>query len=421
MNDGGVRDVSVLGAGVVGLACGCALQRAGLRVTLIDRGEPGREASFGNAGGIATSELIPLATPGISWKTPGWLLDPLGPLAIRLRDLPQLLPWFWRFWRNANDTQLRHAAAAMASLCERIHEDLLPLLAEAGVEQRLQRGGSLTVYEKRARYDAEAPMWRLRAEHGVEFERIGPEQIHALEPDLAPVFDCAVRVPSWCHVDDPFAIAGALAELFRARQGRVLRAQGAGFEYRDGVPAALRLADGDRHEFGQLVVAAGAWSARIAEQLGDRALLVAERGYHLTLPDAGVGLNNMVISADRAFVMTPMAMGLRLAGTAEFAALDTPPNDARADRLAAHARQLFGRLDTDGASRWMGQRPSTPDSLPVIGRSPRHRNIIYAFGHGHLGLTLAATTGRLVAELAGGAIPGVPLEPFDIARFARRD
>ena len=420
MSDTRAGDISVLGAGIVGLACGCALQGAGLRVTLIERGEPGREASFGNAGGIATSEIIPLATPGITWKTPGWLLDPLGPLAIRLGHLPHLLPWFWRFWRNANERQLRHAANALAALCARLYDDLLPLLEEAGASARLKREGSLTLYEKRATWEAEAPLWRLRAEHGVEFEHVAGERVRDYEPDLGAAFDCAVRVPAWGHVDDPYAVARALAELFVARGGQIVRAEARGFEFGDDAPNALRLADGSRHEFAQLVVAAGVWSARFAAQLGEPVLLAAERGYHLTLPAAGVALRNMVISAERSFVMTPMAMGLRLAGTAEFAAIDAAPDYRRADCLAEHARALFGRLDTRGASRWMGQRPSTPDSLPIIGRSARHANVIYAFGHGHLGLALAATSGRLVADIACGAPPAVALEPFQIGRFARR-
>lgn len=411
------RRVTVVGAGVVGLACACRLQAAGLQVTVLERGSPGREASFGNAGGIGVSEAIPLSTPGVIWNVPRWLLDPLGPLAIRWGHLPRLLPWLWRFWRSGNPAQVRHACAALASLLGRVYEDLLPLLDEAGASGLLKREGSLTVYEHERTWRSESPMWRLRAEHGLASEKLSPEQLHELEPDLAPLFACAVRVPGWGHVADPFAVASAFEQLLRAHQGRLLTAEARHFEFTDGRPGAVRDADGNRHEFDWLVIAAGPWSAQLCEQLGERVLLESERGYHLTLPQAGVALNNMVLSAERSFVMTPMAMGLRLAGTAEFAGLEAVPDYTRADRLATHARRFFGRLDTTGATRWMGQRPSTPDSLPVIGRSARHPNVVHAFGHGHLGLTLAATTARIVADIISARAPVVDLAPFDVARF----
>ena len=283
------RRVVVVGAGVVGLACACRLQQSGFRVTVLERGEPGREASFGNAGGIATSEAIPLATPGVSRKVPGWLLDPLGPLAIRWSHLPRLLPWLWRFWRNANAAQVRRSATALAALLGRAWEDLLPLLDDAGAAALVRREGSLTVYERAVTFEAEAPLWRLRAEHGIVSERVEPARLREMEPDLAPIFHGAVHVPSWGHVADPFAVVGALATLLQQRQGRIVSADAAGFDFVDGRPAAVLGGDGQRHPFDWLVLAAGPWSGRLCEHLGERVLLAAERGYHLTLPRAGVG------------------------------------------------------------------------------------------------------------------------------------
>ena len=417
MVPGSGRRVVVVGGGVVGLACACRLQEAGMQVTLLERGAPGREASYGNAGGIGVSEAVPLATPGVIAKVPGYLLDPLGPLAIRWRHLPRLLPWLWRFLRNARGEQVRHACVALASLLGRVYDDLLPLLADAGADGLLKREGSLTVYERESTWRAEQPMWRLRAEHGIASEQVDAARIRELEPDLAPVFARAVRVPGWSHVADPFAVASAFETLFRARQGRVLRAEATGFELGEAGPRAVIDADGRHHEMDWLVIAAGPWSARLCQRLGEPVSLESERGYHLTLPNPGVTLNNMVLSAERSFVMTPMAMGLRLAGTAEFAGLEAGPDYRRSDMLARHARHFFGRLDTEGASRWMGQRPSTPDSLPVIGRSAVHPNVIHAFGHGHLGLTLAATTARLVADIVTGQPSVADTTPFHIARF----
>lgn len=419
MSAGAARaHAAVVGGGIVGLACACALQDAGYEVSVHERGEPAHEASFGNAGGIGASETIPMAVPGIVRRVPRWLLDPLGPLAIRWRHLPRLAPWLWRFWRCATRQQVQRSAAALAALLHPVYEDLLPLLHDAGVAGHLRREGSLTVYERESTWLDERPWWELRARHGIAYEAVSAAHIRELEPDLAPVFACGVRIPAWGHVADPYLVADGVAGLFRARQGRIVRGTVAGFEHSADGLAALRHDDGKLYPCDLLVIAAGAWSAGLSGKLGDRVLLQSERGYHLTLPQAGVTLNNMVLSAERSFVMTPMSMGLRLAGTAQFAGLEAPPDYRRADALAVHARHLFGRLDTHGATRWMGQRPSTPDSLPVIGRSPRHANVLYAFGHGHLGLTLCATTARLVAALATGRDPGVDMRPYDIARFS---
>ena len=175
---------------------------------------------------------------------------------------------------------------------------------------------------------------------------------------------------------------------------------------------------GERLAFDHLIVAAGAWSGRLARSVGDRAVIESERGYNATLPSPGVHLSREVIFAERQFVATPLAIGLRIGGAAEFAGLEAKPNWRRSDALLTLARRYLPGLETGGAQRWMGQRPTTPDSLPVISRSPKHPNVIYAFGHGHLGLTLGATTGRLVADLVASRTPPLDLSPFSIARFA---
>lgn len=414
--DGG-HHVLVIGAGIIGVCSACALQQAGFEVTLVDRKAPGRECSFGNAGGMAVAEVMPLSSPGIVWRIPGWLLDPLGPLAIRWGHLPRLLPWLWRFWRAGTPARVEAASNALASLLASTYDDYEPLLEAAGARGLLSRNGSITVYETRRGWEEDALEWETKQARGIRIEHLGPEAIREQEPDLAPVFAGGVRMPDWGHVADPFAVVNAIATHFERGGGTIRRAEVVDFEPHAGRPAAARTASGERLGFDRLVVAAGAWSKALARRLGSRVPLDTERGYNTTLPHPGVRLNNMITSGEGKFVLTPMRMGLRIGGAVELAGLAAPPDFARARALLDRARRFFPRLDTSGGTEWMGYRPSLPDSLPVIGRSPRHANVIFAFGHGHLGLTMGATTARLVTALARGDDPGIDLRPFRVDRF----
>ncbi len=238
-----------------------------------------------------------------------------------------------------------------------------------------------------------------------------------MEPALAPIFKAGMFVPDWGHVADPYRVVAGIAESFVRHGGTVLQARVVDVEIGPDGPSAARTDGGERLSFYQLVVAAGAWSARLAKPLGSKVPLESERGYHTTLPTPGVSVNRMLHSAEGGFVVTPMAMGLRLAGTVELGGLDLPPNEARAKVLVTRAKRFLPGLNAEGGSMWMGHRPSLPDSLPVISRSPRFANLFYAFGHGHLGLTEGATTGRLIASLAAGRDPGIDLTPFRVDRF----
>ncbi len=409
--------VVVVGAGIVGMCCAVQLRRRGFAVTVVERKGPGEETSFGNAGGIAVSECVPLSSPGTMLKAPGWLLDPLGPLAVRWAYVPRLVPWLWRFWRAGRQDRVEAHAAALAALHEPTYDDYEPMLREAGIFDLLHRNGHLHLYESERSFAADAGAWRLRRENGVRFERVGPERIRELEPGLAPIFPVAVHTPGWGHVADPHRVVTSFADLLRRLGGEIRLAEAVGFEAGEAGIRRVGLAEGEALDCDHVVIAAGAWSHRLSHQLGDNVPLESERGYHTTLPDPRVGLNNMISSGDFKFVITPMAMGLRIGGTVEFGGLDAPPDYRRARKLVGIARRYLPGLNDAGGSEWMGHRPSLPDSLPVIGPSPRHRNVHYAFGHGHLGLTQAATTGRIVAQLIAGENPGLDVTPYRVDRF----
>jgi D-amino-acid dehydrogenase len=396
--------ITVIGAGVVGMATALTLQRDGHAVTVVDRLGPGEATSFGNAGGMGVTEMQPASLPGTIWKVPGWLADPEGPLAIRPAYLPRLAPWLWRFWRAGGIDRVNALADAQAALNDRARADWAPLLAAAGLADQVTVNGSLTLYRSEAGYRADALSWKLRRDRGVETHELGPDEIRQLEPDVAPGFARGVLMPDWGHVLDPKRIVTGLAERFVADGGAILKQEITGARVEAGRMTALETRSGD-YDVEVLVVCAGAWSHKVAAWFGDKVPLESERGYHVTLPAAGVAPRRMLIMGEDHFVLTPMSMGLRIAGTVEMAGLESEPNMARARVLLDKARRvlpaLAGEAVEEGKTEWSGHRPATPDTIPVISASPRVGNVFYGFGHGHLGLTQAAVTGRLLADLVG--------------------
>jgi D-amino-acid dehydrogenase len=416
-NGSGGGAVGVVGAGIVGMSCACYLRRAGFEVTVVDRLGPGEATSYGNAGGVATGEIIPLAVPGLLREIPGWLLDPLGPLAVNWRYLPRALPWLLRFLRAGSEPRVRTLADALAALAHAARPPLEQLLQAAGLDDLLAREDCLYLYDNERQLAAERLHWDLRRAHGIAFERVAGQALPELEPDLARDFAFGIRMPGWYHITNPYRLVTGLAEHFEHAGGRLLRAEVAGIETRDGRAAALRLADGSAQTFDQLVIAAGAWSHILARQLGDPVPLESHRGYHVTLPHPGIRPRRLVHYAAEHFVVTPMEMGIRVAGTVEIAGLAAPPNYARAKVLVQKAKRVYPALDDADGVEWMGHRPALPDSLPVIGRARRFANVSYAFGHGHLGLTFGPITGQLIAELAAGKPASLDLHPYRVDRF----
>jgi D-amino-acid dehydrogenase len=410
-------DVAVIGAGIVGLAVGYHLRAAGLRVTVIDRDPAGDKVSFGNAGGIAVTEVVPASVPGLIWKVPGWLIDPLGPLAIRPRHAPKLLPWLRRFLRAGTPAEVTRIAAALAALNGRVYEDLLPMLAETGLAGELIRRGALVVYETEAGFARDAWRWALTRSHGIVAEDFSGDDARRMEPALGPEVASGVFTPQWSHVRDPRRLVDGL-RLWLLRNGVELIAGEAGrIAAPPGSAVTVGLRDGRTVAADRVVVAAGAWSGRLAADLGDRVLLESERGYNTTFPAAANLLQREVIFAERHCVATPLDCGLRIGGAAEFGGLDAAMNAERSRALATLAERYLPGLALSGGTVWAGHRPATPDSLPVIGPSPKHSQVFYAFGHGHLGLTQAATTGRLIADLMLRRTPPIDVSTFGCGRF----
>lgn len=410
------REITVVGAGIVGVATALYLQRDGHTVTLVDRDHPGEGCSRGNAGILAVDSVIPLAKTNNIKKIPRMLLDPLGPLCIRWRYLPHLTPWLLRFlacWRPRQFSASTRALAALALHALDAHHDLLK---QAGALELIREKGYLFAYLTEKGFLGDQSERELQRHYGIQVEELSGAELRALVPALSPNLQRGVLFPNSGHTVNPFRLVQTLAEDFRRRGGTIKRANVTDVSIHDSKQVQIKTDTGPLSAEA-IVIALGAWSGRLAARLGNAVPLDTERGYHVMLPTPEVELERPVLFDDYKFAATPMEDGLCLAGTVEFAGVDAPPNYERARILLERGRQMLPGIRADGHSVWMGCRPSLPDSLPVIGRSPSHANVFFAFGHQHLGLTLSAITGRLIADQVAGRDGDIDLTPYRIDRF----
>ncbi len=409
--------VAVIGAGIIGTSIAYTLQRRGRNVVLIERAEPGRATSFGNMASIAVTQFQPLSRPGVWARIPGWLADPEGPIRISPAYLPRMLPWFMRFMLAGRRKRVEALERAGAALCARVHEDLFPLLADARLTQMVGETGYISVYLSDAELDADRSTLEQVRRFGFETQPLGAAELQALEPALSREIRHAILMPQGRTVVDPYRLTAQLCERFMEAGGARVQGEVAGFDDGDGRVRAVRFTDGRRIDAASVVIAAGVWSAPLASALGEPIPLETERGYHTQFLAPGVTLQHSLFRPAKAFMVGPIAGGIRVGGTVEMAGLDAPPNYRRAKVLAKRAKELLPGLAMDDVSEWMGHRPALPDTIPVISRSARRPNVFYATGHGHLGVTLAATTARLIADLVTDTAPPIDMTPYRVDRF----
>jgi D-amino-acid dehydrogenase len=408
-------DIAIIGAGVIGLACAFELALAGREVVLFDTA-PGRGASFGNAGGITPGWVAPTATPATLRALPRMLTDPLSPLVIRPAYLPRLLPWLLHFALAARPRRVDAISRALATVAMPSVVAWQEFAARAGVSHLLRQQGLLYVYATPASRAGAQAAQDLRRKRGVRLDDVDAAWLHDFAPMLSPDFRFGVFSPDAAHIVDPGALCDSLLQATLSRGGRLQRLQVDDLVVE---PGGVRVLTAGGCWLAQSVVlAGGAHSKMLAARLGARVPLDVERGYHAMLPAPGLQLPAQLLDGEGKYALTSMQGGLRLAGTVELGGLALPPNYERAHQLVEHARRLLPGLGTSDPSYWMGFRPSLPDGLPVIGFAPTSSRAVFAFGHAHIGMTLAPVTAAIVLDLLSGRPASVDLKPFSPTRYA---
>ncbi len=409
-------DVLVIGAGIIGLACAFRLAREGQRVVLIDRDQPGRGASFGNAGHIATEQVFPLASPEVMRGALRYLFDRESPLRIRPTYLLSILPWLLRFTSASRQGTFDRGVLALAALQKTAQADMTSLMRDANASALLRMDGHLVLVENPASLiAAQKEVSRARA-FGIDADWISLAQVRQIAPDITARIEAALQFTGTGHVVDPYRVCTALLEAYLAAGGQFVQADVVKIDSKsDGFTA--QSSTGTSHHARHLVLSCGAWSKTLAAQLGYAVPLDTERGYQITLPGVVPQFKLPVASFERKVIMTPMSDGLRMTGTVEFGGLHLPPDPNRFTLLSRHLHALAANIATDNFTTWMGFRPSLPDHLPVLGRVPDGRNLFLAFGHQHLGLTLSGVTARIITAQILGRETGIDLTPFSPDRF----
>jgi glycine/D-amino acid oxidase-like deaminating enzyme len=409
-----MAEIAIVGAGFIGLASAAALMRDGHRVMLFDPSGVGQGASYGNAGTFAPYACIPVNNPAVFRDLPRFLLSNNSPFRLRWGYLPQLAPWLARFLVSSLPRRYEASAGALAALLGRAQDGYAPLLAQAELAHFVRSRECLYLYSNAASFDAARVTLELRSKLGVAFDVLAGDDIRALEPSLAPIFERGVLFKDSWHFSDPQGFLQTLYERLTA-QGLKLERSSVG-AIQPSADGATLTVDGVARRFNHVVIATGARSAQFARQCGDAVPLDTERGYHVRYPGAQQLISRPVGWAERGFYMTPMNDGIRVAGTVELGGFNATRNRSLLDLLTFSSKRALPALDTPDSS-WLGFRPTLPDGVPVLGRSSVSERVIYAFGHQHLGLTLAGISGQIVADLIARRTPPLDLAPYAATRF----
>lgn len=413
------RTVAIVGAGVVGAATALALAAQGYLVTVIDHGDIGAGTSSGNAGGIVTGAVTPTATPGVLKSIPSYIFDPNGAAVLRPAYVLRVLPWLLRFIEAGRPARVSSIAQALEPLVSQAMHAHLALADLSAARELIRPVGWLKVYKSDAGFAETALERELMTRHGVNFSILTAAEVADLEPNLnRDAYTRGLFQPDSGFVNYPTALTQAYFEGARQRQAQYIQESVLEVRPTEGGGLSVKT-DKATRQFDDVVIAAGAWSKQFAKQMGDKVSLDTERGYHISFGwTGGELLRRPVGFPERHCVLSPMHDGISLVSGDELAGLNAPPDYRRIRAMAPFARSVLPGLAEQAIQReWMGYRPSTPDSLPVIGRSPSCSNVFYAFGHGHLGLTLAAITAQLIAGLVNGDAEPFDLSPYRIARF----
>lgn len=406
----------IIGAGVIGAACALALQQDGHKVVLVDRDSPCSGSSFGNAGGIVNGSVAPTAMPGAVFDGIRMLANPLSPLSIRASYLLKISPWLLRFVLQSKESAVDTNAKHIFTISQSAVESWKKLTNNTRLSTLLRPTGWIKAFETDKSFNAIKKTLSLMDEYNSPYEILNTHQIHDLEPNLAPIFRHGLYQEDSLSILNPEKLVKGMVDLFVSRGGTYQQFAVDEISWKDN-KATIKGANGSLTA-NKVVIAAGAWSKTLAKQLGDAVPLDTERGYHFMFPESTKHLlSRPILNGENSFVLSPMEMGMRMTSQVEFGGLKLKPDYKKIRRLLPLAKRMLPKLDTQEESVWMGYRPSLPDSLPVIGYSKQSDNIVYAFGHQHLGMTLGAITGYVVSDIISNRQPRIPIEPYRAGRF----
>ncbi len=412
------KDSIVLGAGIVGVSTAIHLQRRGRQVILVDRKEPGRETSFGNAGLIQREGVVPYGFPQQFGLLLRYAFNNRIDAHYHLRALPAQIAFLARYWWNSNTKRHEMISRAYAPLIEHSVSEHNDLIEASHAEELIRKNGWVELFRSNEKRDAEfAEAERLNREFGIGYDALSSTELAAAEPHLRGSFAGALRWRDPWSVLDPHGLTAAYRRYFESIGGRVTTGDAVSLGMA-GKAWRMVTAEGSV-EAEDVVVALGPWADVVTKRFGYAFPLGVKRGYHMHYAAEGNAvLNNWTLDAERGYLLAPMSRGIRLTTGAEFALRDAPKTPVQLDRAEAVARATFPLGDRLDPEPWMGARPCTPDMMPIIGKAPRHNGLWFAFGHAHHGLTLGPVTGRVLAELITGEKPFVDISAYAPDRFA---
>ena len=407
--------IGIIGAGIQGISNALFLQKKGFTVKIFDRDEPGSAAaSYGNAGHFSPYASVPINRPDVLADVPAMLLSSTGPLALKWNYVPKMIPWFLRFIRNCSTKRMMHTAKNMHQILDLALPAYDELFEEINLEGLVEKKGILYIWNDQNLKSRKLEI-KVRNELGVDQQVVTPKEIHDLEPNIKPFYHGGVYYHHGRHARNPRKILLKLFELFKQKGGKFIKINVRDIKFDNEKP--IIKTENQSFIFDKIVIACGAFSKRLSDNLDEKIPLDTERGYHVHFKDCDHLLNRPVIFQNRGFGITPMEQGLRVVGTVEFGGLENPLSKSRIKNLINNAKYMLGDLP-EHEDEWLGFRPSTPDFLPVMGPSKNHKNVFYCFGHHHLGWTLGPISGKIISGMIAGENTNLDLKPYSSLRFS---
>ena len=412
------KSVGVVGAGIQGVCVGLQLIKKGIPVTIFDRQDPlsseFKSASYGNAGHFSPYAVLQFNRPDVLYDVPKMLLSSYGPLALKWNYVPKLFPWIFNYLKNFNKKSMLHTAKYMHQILSLSNDAYEEIFKEIDTTNLIEKKGIIYVWTNKNLKSRKLEI-KVRSDLGIEQKLLSQKEILDLEPNLSPVFDAGVIYEKAMHARDPHGILKAIFKLFISKGGKFIQENITNLKQSNINETIIKSQDRE-YIFEKTVIASGAFSKNLTDQLGEKIPLDTERGYHVHFKDMDHLISRPVIFLDRGFGMTPMNQGLRAVGTVELGGLKNPLSKKRIDYIVKCAKELLPQLKKHD-DEWLGFRPTLPDFLPVLGPSKKYKNLFYSFGHHHLGWTLGAISGKIISGMIAGENTNLDLSAYNSKRF----